>query len=224
MKPAERLAKLLALAMDQAGTPEGELARERADALMQRHGLDETDAAAMVTEMVPMPAATWRRHLLDAVCRLCCVSMAYGRQHAVVAGREPDVKVAIFFNEQVLRQMEEAFGDWLEFLGRPSPSRRIRRQWRESYVAGVRVKVAQIQASRSRAADKADTTAIADRSRAADDHLRVELNVRTAAQGLEVASRHGYHQGRSVVLRSGLDGVKREDRVTTTRATHGEAS
>lgn len=48
---AKRLAKLLATAMDQAGTPEGDLASRRAKEMMDRYGLTEEDAATTDFEL-----------------------------------------------------------------------------------------------------------------------------------------------------------------------------
>ncbi len=82
----DRLAKLVALAADQAGTPEGELARTRAEQLAAEMGV-AVDGDPIVTEYLSVKAADWCHLLMTAAAILAGGHWASRRCRGVFVGR-----------------------------------------------------------------------------------------------------------------------------------------
>lgn len=101
-KIRDRVGKLLALAVDQAGTPEGDVAARRAMELMERHGVTEEDARAatednpIVREVIRAPTPTWRKLIAVEVGRLTGTYAIINPQEYWLVGRRTDVEVAAY--------------------------------------------------------------------------------------------------------------------------------
>jgi len=152
IEPTQLVAKLLALALDQAGMPEGELARQKAEELMARHGITKEDVSAaearfLVREkVITIPRCDWAIDLLASLCYACsCVSIRQGSQ-ALIFGRFFHVEVAALFYEQVLRQLDEELRT-INGAGLWSVDKI--EDWRASFVLGVseKLKEQEMQAS-----------------------------------------------------------------------------
>ena len=139
----ETVAKLLALAIDQEGAPEGEAARRKADELMRRHQIAADDLTQREIETRPLliPAAMWRRRLLNASALYSEVLMLFvpGREVSLI-GFPWRVDLAIYLNESLLNQMKASVKRWKKEAILP-PSRSDMNRYRSSFVTGVEVKV-----------------------------------------------------------------------------------
>lgn len=111
-----RIRKLLALAADQRGTPEGESAARIARRLIARYDLAGQDLHAPVVDPIARIALDldgsirWRRKLAAAVARHCaCVlSWSPGEGRAWIYGRCSGVAVAEYLLVLLQREVEQA--------------------------------------------------------------------------------------------------------------------
>lgn len=115
-RAVERIRKLLAVAADQPGTPEGESAARIARRLMAEHdvaGRDLDPRAVDPIGRVPLAVdgtVRWRRKLAAAVARHCeCVlSWSPGQGNAYLYGRTSGIALAEYLLAVFQREVEEA--------------------------------------------------------------------------------------------------------------------
>lgn len=135
----ERIKKLVALAGDQAGTPEGEVAMRMARELMRESSIelaqlqaDERDAVDPFTRR-PLDLggrAHWRRQLLSMVATHCeCVAGWNPRgDNGSIYGRRSAVDIAEYLFQVLVRQLTMERGAFMAgLLSRPDDPDGIRR-------------------------------------------------------------------------------------------------
>ncbi len=111
-----RIRKLLALAADQHGTPEGEAAARLARKMIARYDLDGADLRTRDQDpIVRRPMAVdgqvlWRRRLASAVARHCecALSWAPDQGRAFLYGRRSGIAIAEYLHAVLLREVEGA--------------------------------------------------------------------------------------------------------------------
>ncbi|MBL8618199.1 MAG: DUF2786 domain-containing protein [Deltaproteobacteria bacterium] len=119
----ERVAKLLALAQDQAGQPEGELAAEKARALLRRLALDRADEPQgagperdpYLRRARPLGAPSpWRRRLAASVAAHCACVCAWttATDQVVLFGRESALQICDYLIEVLMREVVERRDGW----------------------------------------------------------------------------------------------------------------
>lgn len=118
---AVRIEKLLQLARDQQGTPEGETAARIAGRLMRdsaRHRKQTLRAEPTICERVIELGAKWpwRRRLAASVARHCACVAAWPKTGSKVAlfGAVGTVDIAEYLLTVLLREIDQARADWLE--------------------------------------------------------------------------------------------------------------
>jgi hypothetical protein len=138
-------AKLLALAIDQAGKPEGELAREKAEELIRCFGILPGDlSVAEARDLVKqrsfsIPSEGWAQELVAEVAYFCaCVTIQLSAGQIVMFGRTFHIEVATLYYEQVLRQLDEGLRS---ISGSGLWTTDQMNDWRASFVLGVAKKL-----------------------------------------------------------------------------------
>lgn len=112
----DRIRKLLALAADQEGTPEGDAAARLARRLMHRYDLAGEalhDTAGDPIARLPLDVdgrVLWRRRLAAAVARHCecALSWSPSEHQAYIYGRRSGVAVAEYLHAVLCREVELA--------------------------------------------------------------------------------------------------------------------
>lgn len=111
-KAAKQVAKLLALAADQKGTPEGAAAAAAARAVMERHALSEGDVADAGDPMAVLRLKIWRHQWAQDILHACAV-YAGGRALfllaegvGVVFGRTSAVQVIGYLAEYLIAEIK----------------------------------------------------------------------------------------------------------------------
>lgn len=126
--PAARIQKLLALAADQRGTPEGEAAERMARVLIRRHAVDLQGLDAASRELLdPVEsktlelggAAPWRRRLSATVAAHCACRVAWPRDRPemCIFGHREDLEIAEYLWVVLSREVEGARLRWLVAQG-----------------------------------------------------------------------------------------------------------
>ncbi len=123
-RPSDRIRKLMALAEDQQGTPEGEAAARMARRLMfsqakeqasrRYRGLPDPDPLQRHRFDLGGPDR-WRRRLLASVARHvgCLAAWPRGADHAFVFGHRSAVEVAEYLYVLLSRELTQASTRWL---------------------------------------------------------------------------------------------------------------
>lgn len=115
----EKIAKILNLAKDQEGTPEGELAMERATALMAKYSISEAELSVKKDSIAIKEVAGlkdkggWRQWIVDLAASLSytfdCHIFFYKRSFKITfLGTKDDVETCAFLFYKVLQHVEVA--------------------------------------------------------------------------------------------------------------------
>ena len=137
MKPNPIIAKvkkLLALAADQEGKPEGDLAAKFADRLMREHAISQGDVEGLSFEDDPMVVggtvntgqARWKVELAHAIGKHCNVECLYNRGNKgrrakylgastggmKAYGRKSDIEILNYLFVLCFRQIDKAAKEW----------------------------------------------------------------------------------------------------------------
>ena len=154
-----QIGKLLALAMDQAGKPEGIAAQRKADELMDRHSVNMKDVGhgedSMEERTVDTPAAQWRRSLLTVLAQYTETSYLTfrGGRKAKFFGKSWRIEMAIFLNDTLVHQLEDSLKVWASEQPFPPP-RSYRTQFRESFVMSIAERLHEMCAARRARSDE----------------------------------------------------------------------
>jgi hypothetical protein len=229
----ERIRKALAIAADQSGKPEGDVAARIARNLMEAHALtmadlDVADRQArdpLCQEILDFKARSmWRRDLVWALCRHCTVKAVFIRGSTIMKlyGHAHDIAVLRYLYEIVLRQLLKAADQNLEDnrddVGDSlSLKLRMRNEFMRGAVIGVGEKLVQIRDDATRnakvdaAAQKAGFTStstamvMVSRANAVDLFFKQNTGrLGTSRSGGGHASAAGIRAGRSVSLNAGI--------------------
>lgn len=212
----ERIGKLLDLAVDQAGRPEGDRAAEAAMRLMERHGVTEADARAatednpMTREVVRAPTPTWRRLIAHQVGRLTGAFVAAGSQEYWLMGRRTDVEVAAYLLDSLANQCRaDATRRYYDiYYGRRegTTDRTTMRWFRDSWVEGLQEKVDRVlEAQRlARTSNPDEALVPRGRRRAAVDWAKQNWRFKAASNRALTGMTEGRAAGRRATLHGGL--------------------
>lgn len=210
-----RIQKLLALAADQQGTPEGEAASRLARKLLARFDLGEEDLRLagidpIVRRAFPLDGTVlWRRRLAAAVARHCeCAltwSAAEGR--AWIYGRRSGIAVAEYLHAVLVRELEGARADQEAQSPPMLPEAERRRRLADftgSAVLAVEHRLAALRGDEARAAEP---YALLSRRRAElHDWMKDQgLRFRPAPPSVFGYHPEGYALGHAIALREALD-------------------
>lgn len=186
-----RIAKLRALARDQAGTPEGRIAARLARKLVhdnaRRHasrryqGLPDTDGLTR-HRLALGGSDAWRRRLVAAVARHvgCVAAWPRGADHAFVFGHASAAQVGDYLYEVLSREVAGSLQHWLRteapMLGpaeaRADPEDTSRRTaFCQSAVTAIDARLTQYRAQEE-GEDPVGTALVLDRRTAAADWMK----------------------------------------------------
>ena len=207
-----KLQKMLALATDRAGTPEGETAARLAHKLLREAGLTMADVAGVDNTPDPIQenvfrvaAATWRRSLWASVARFCGCDVFYttGTKRLVVVGRKSDAEVAEYLVGSFIAQLDAELRQYKR--EHPWGTRSDWNSWRRSAASGVASKLRKLTED-ARAEDAQGTALVVSRRAQArawmDEHYNLSKG-RTSRYNYNSA---GYNAGTRVSLRAGVGG------------------
>jgi len=162
----KKVAKLLALALDQAGKPEGELASRKAMDIMEQWGISQgevdptKDGCQMHREIVEVGSTGWMYRVTGAVGKLTGLFVACGGGSAWLMGREIDTAVAAYLLQSLMNQCKKDCNVWRKeqkAMGY-NPSRVDTNVFKESWAAGLHEKVDKILRAQREASAEADTS------------------------------------------------------------------
>jgi len=137
-----KIEKLMRLARDQEGKPEGETAARFASRLMTAHAISmhevdpdrQADVDPLTKDEIDVPASVWRRklwHALATHCNLRSAQRAYrGCSKIYLYGHKTDVEVCKYLYEICERQIEASARAYVDNLDRNI--------WGEEYTRGER--------------------------------------------------------------------------------------
>ena len=221
-----KIEKLMRLARDQEGKPEGETAARFASRLMTAHAISmhevdpdrQAEADPLVDDKFDIPASTWRRrlwHVLGTHCNLRTAQWAYRRHSAMcLYGHKTDIEVCKYLYSICERQIEASarayvnsldMDDWgIEYTR--GQRKKKGNAFRRSAVEGLAEKLQAIR----RDTQEENTTGFAlvlSRKQMVDNWVDETFTFGRAAAS--TSYRHnaaGYSAGRDVNLSAGISG------------------
>jgi hypothetical protein len=212
-----KIEKMLRVARDQEGTPEGETAAALARKWMTAHAVEMSevdvdriqDHDPMVEQTERLPRGFWRRHLLDELaehcaCRTLCTA-SNSMTLMYIYGHRSDVEVTKYLYEVCERQIEVAARAYVKALPGWKSKRSLGIAFRRSAVYGLAGKLVKIRAAEA-VANKAGTALVISRG---DQVERWMNETQVFKKGRAVDYHHnidGFQAGREVDLTAGVTG------------------
>lgn len=218
-KKVRQIAALLALALDRAGSAEGDNAAEHAARLMKDHGLTRQDVAASQDPVggrqVPCSSASWCRRLWAAAATLSGARSLFARGGGTtVYGLPADVEVAVYLFDLLQLQLRREI-ERLMRMSEARPTRKDLTAARQSFALGVSHKVADILRAEKSTAGGSSSALVRvrdEKTSLIDRHLET-IGVQVKAEKFTVRfHREAYEAGERVSLRRGLGAPARRRR------------
>lgn len=241
-KVAEKVHKLMKLAEDQAGTPEGDSAAVQARRLMEAHALSEGDVSDTSDPFTKVQLRTgrsdWRRDLLHAVAEHCASRALFWRGGGVafIYGRRSSVEIVEYLYEYLQAEISRRCDEHLELkqrvrarswldgtaltrmaLGRSSYSRGELRTMRTNFCNGAAWEVVRrlktMRESEERAAP-GEYALVVKATAAADAYVRECLggDPRAGRARVRTYSAAGAKAGREIQINPGVRAERDERR------------
>ena len=214
-----KIEKLMRLARNQDGTPEGETAAKLASRMMAAHAIDmasiDVDRAAdhdpMEQQSIQTRSSVWRRLLANAVAGHCNCRMAYSSGHHIgqtvyIYGHRTDIELMKYLYSICERQIEGQAREYTSQFPSGMPGkRRLGNDFRRSAVTGLSHKLHQIRKDTER--DNVEGFALVrNRSQAVSDWVNNNFSFGRATTASEYShSRAGYTAGQSLNLSAGIE-------------------
>ena len=214
----ERVAKLLALAQDQAGTPEGDLAASKARALLLRLALDReeveqgarAEADPFARRMRPLGAPSpWRRRLAASVATHCACICAWpaATDQVVLFGRQSALLVCDYLLDVLMREVIASRDHWR--ADNPQASGTEINGFCHSAVTAIEHRLRDSRAAEHRSWAEAHALVRRDANRL-EDWLQAQGHAWTPARPAPYGfSCDGYAAGHAIPVHEGVDAVHR---------------
>ena len=223
-----KIVKLMKLAKDQEGTPEGETAARIARRLMTAHAVREEEllnAGEETNDKILYKDSgwlycnnVWERELIEVLCcYMDCKSFyrgpykpnSYGyiaRYDLGVAGYRSSIEVVEYLYDVCRRQIKEACKAWVKKVKPFKPTQAMRRRFRQSAVYGLNAKLGRMKADA--AAEASSETGIVLRSRwkRVEDSLR-GIRFRSGRGSRGAYNADGYRAGENININAGVNGT-----------------
>ena len=228
-----KIEKLMRLARDQEGKPEGETAARFAARLMTAHAISmhevdpdrQAEADPLLEDTFDIPASTWRRQLWHHIATHCNLrsaqSSAVGHSKIYLYGHKTDVEVCKYLYDICERQIEASarayvnsldMDDWgIEYTR--GDRKRKGNAFRRSAVYGLSEKLRTIRQD-EQAENTTGFALVLSRKQKVDNWVDETFtfgNAKAAAEYRHNAA--GYSAGRDVNLSAGIEG-KSQGRLT----------
>jgi len=229
----KKIQKLLALAKNQAGRPEGETAAKMAHKLMTAHAVTMADLSfeeqqeldPLIHDPMEAKSGVWRRTLLYTIARHCNCRSAYrtgdsakycsdnksgkARQIFYFYGHQSDVEVAQYLYDVCERQIAAACKDYLAGLSKywyeSGDRRSLANDFKRSAVDGLATKLVDMRMQEKREQTSETNAIVLSRFRKVDNW--VDSNFEFGAGRSNADYRHnidGYNAGKRVDIRAGV--------------------
>jgi hypothetical protein len=220
----KKIAKLLALAIDQEGKPEGVVASKMAMKLMAEYGIAKGDIAdgdgcQMQRIVLGIGQMRWAYNIVGAVGKLTGIFVACGSGgYAWLMGREIDVAVAEYLVESLMNQCYADHRAWKKdrvSYGGVGHSRKEGNVYKESWAAGLTEKIDRIvQMQKAQAAEESTSQAltVVGRRSVAERWGKEQWNFGSrSGRGNRTHNADGRDAGRNANVQGGVKGssVKR---------------
>ncbi len=217
-KIISRLKKMMALAQDQAGRPEGELAAKKAHALMMQHAIEMVDLGSdepqeeIDTLKMKIGHSNWKRSLLNVIASYCNCSMYFisATPTGCIVGFPAEVEVAKYLYGVVVREIERHSKAYVKSYCKNRPwidrgdKRRLGTSFKVSAVQGVREKVNAIKAA-SQTTNEVGTALMVNRKQKVDQWVKENLNMRSHRNSYQTNyNEAGFRAGKNVSLSQGI--------------------
>jgi len=237
----KKLKKMMALADDQAGTPEGELAAKLAAKMMREHAISMSEindvsleADPLVEDRLDVGRVTWRMKLVWALANHCNVKAlrmkvktpGKGSNKAVARlfGHKTDIEILHYLYDICERQIQQALKKWKK----ERTARGLRnlygdcQSYRESAVWGLSVKLQEIRDA-GKAEDPQGTALVLSRAQKSDEFMLARCPKIGKYKGGSKSdfNRDGYKAGLDIKLHKGVEGPKKDEIKETKRIEGG---
>lgn len=214
-----KIEKLLRLARNQDGTPEGETAAKLASRMMTAHAIDmasiDVDRAAehdpMEEQRMQTRSSVWRRLLANAIAKHCNCRMAYSSGHHIgqtvyIYGHRTDIELMKYLYSICERQIENQAREYTSQFPAGMPGKRsIGNNFRRSAVTGLSHKLYEIRKDAERE-NVEGFALVRSRSQAVSDWVDGNFSFGRAKNASEYGhSGAGYAAGQSLNLSAGID-------------------
>ncbi|MCK6504540.1 DUF2786 domain-containing protein [Myxococcota bacterium] len=213
----DRIRKLLALAADQQGTPEGQAAARLARRLIHRYdlagqALHEPAGDPIVRVALAIDGRVlWRRRLAAAVARHCecALSWSPSEQRAWLYGRHSGVAVAQYLHAVLRREIEDArrrYDEELPMMTGEKERARLARDFTGSAVLAVENRLAALRGEE--AAVRPDQCAVVSRrGQELREWMQAQgVHFHRQAPSVFAYSAEGYAAGHAITLRDAVRG------------------
>lgn len=207
----EKIKKLLALAADQAGKPEGERAAEIAQRHMLKHALtmaDLEEEEAIIESVEEVNQTLWVRELWTTIAQHCNCASVYsggrGRKNAMkIIGFTHDVAVSRYLFHLCHREIEDATARYMAHPGRKGKT--VATQFRRSAVAGLHWKLTEMRSTLYRA-DQQAALVLRSRLAQAQEEMDRRYQTQVVSQPKMEMSVAGWNAGYSITVNNALEG------------------
>ena len=214
-KIIDRLKKMMRLAEDQAGLPEGVLAAQKAHALMVEHAIQMVDLRDVEKEDIDtlelsIGHKAWKRSLLNILAKYCNCQMYYmtGTPLGCVVGFEAEAVVAKYLYEVVSKEIERHSKAYVKRFcaSRPHIGRgdkvRLGNDFKATAVEGVRQKIAEIK-KKTEQSHEVGTSLMVNRKQEVDRWVSANLKLHSrTCQSRSSYSEAGFRCGQNISLSS----------------------
>jgi hypothetical protein len=211
-----RIAKLLQLARDQEGTPEGETAARIARKLMRDSARDRARAWSQRSDITILQRRfelgarwPWRRRLAAAVAKHCACVAAWPRRgtHVILFGAAGTLDIADYLLVVLLREVDEARAGWLAEQpdydpSEPLPPDLARRStgFCNSAIGAIEARLRAMRQEESTVDPTGHALVLAEAA-SVQDWLRDQgIDLKKGAPDPYAFSREGWHAGHGIAL------------------------
>lgn len=222
-KLVNRVKALLALAEDQKGKPEGEVAAKIAEKLMRQHAitqdqLQEKEQIVMLNREIGR--SNWLRDLFNVVAKFCSckVWVVTGTRQMGLAGHASDLEICEYLFDLIRMQIErecELYLGRLKNRDQFNPfgqapiqtnaegGKGTAHSFKMSAVSGVSYKLGQIKRA-SESEDQQGTALVLSRARQVEDWVATQIRLYSRSAAGYRPNQDGFNAGKNVRLSAGV--------------------
>jgi len=216
-----KIEKLLRLAQDQDGTPEGETAARLAHRMMAAHAIEmasidldkQAEHDPIEKQNMEVRTSVWRRQLANVLAEHCNCRTSYvsyrgrGSQGIHMYGHRTDIEVLRYLYDICERQIEQAARSYVDSLDPywydRGDKKSMGNDFRRSAVSGLSTKLYEIR--KDTEVENAEGFAlVVSRKERVNDWVNDTFTFRTGRNSTYSHNSNGYQAGRKVSLSAGV--------------------
>lgn len=221
-KIVDRIKALLAIADDQRGLPEGEVAARIAEKLMRAHAITQDqlqEKETIVMASYEVGRSNWLRNTLNAVAIFCSCKawINSGTRRMSLAGHQSDLEICLYLFDLIKLQIERECelylarikrkNDFNPFVQEVAPSeeggKKTSNDFKMSAAAGVADKLRRIKQA-SQAEDVTGTALVLSRARQVEAWVSSQVKLKNSAGSNYRYNPSGFAAGTNVRLSAGV--------------------